>query len=347
MVIIRVRGRALPDGEYVDLYADGDRWTSDPVPGAELVAEGWLLPGLVDAHTHPGAEEPGDPMDEEILRADLHRHVDAGVTMIRSPGLPGEPPEWFGAEPGLPRAVHAGPWIARHGEFFDGWGRRAAHAELPALAAEQAKRTGWAKVIADWQNGDDAVPSDVLTAVAEAVHAVGGRLAVHSQHAAGGEAAVAACVDSVEHGMWLDPVYLPDMAARGTALTPTLSVFQAGLERVRNREDTPRKRWFASGVEAHPALVVAAAEAGVKILAGTDSRPHGRVGDEIRALAEAGLRSHDALAAGSWAAREYLGLPGLAPGAPADAVVYAEDPREDLGQLEHPVAVILRGVRVR
>ncbi|MGW4131185.1 hypothetical protein [Amycolatopsis japonica] len=77
-MIVRIRGRALPDGEYVDLYADGDRWTTDPVPGADLVAEGWLLPGLVDAHTHPGAEEPGDPMDEEILRADLRRHVDAG-----------------------------------------------------------------------------------------------------------------------------------------------------------------------------------------------------------------------------------------------------------------------------
>ncbi|AGM03688.1 amidohydrolase family protein [Amycolatopsis keratiniphila] len=346
-MIIRIRGRALPDGEYVDLYADGDRWTTDPAPGAELVAEGWLLPGLVDAHTHPGAEEPGDPMDEEILRADLHRHVDAGVTMIRSPGLPGEPPEWFGAEPGLPRAVHAGPWIAQHGQFFDGWGRRASHAELPGLAAAQAKRTGWAKIIADWRVGDAAVPSDVMTAVVEAVHAVGGRVAVHSQHAAGGEAAVAAGVDSVEHGMWLDPGYLPDMAARGTALTPTLSVFQAALGRVRNREDNPRKRWFTGGAEAHPALVVAAAEAGVKILAGTDSRPHGQVGVEIRALAEAGLRPHDALAAGSWAAREYLGLPGLVPGAPADAVVYAEDPREDLAQLEHPIAVILRGVRVR
>ncbi|MEU9690769.1 amidohydrolase family protein [Amycolatopsis japonica] len=347
MVIIRIRGRALPDGEYVDLYADGDRWATDPVPGADLVAEGWLLPGLVDAHTHPGAEEPGDPMDEEILRADLHRHVDAGVTMIRSPGLPGEPPGWFGAEPGLPRAVHAGPWIAQHGQFFDGWGRRATHAELPGLAAAQAKRTGWAKIIADWQVGDDAVPSDVMTAVVEAVHAVGGRLAVHSQHAAGGEAAVAAGVDSVEHGMWLDPGYLPDMAARGTALTPTLSVFQAALGRARNREDTPRKRWFVDGAEAHPRLIAAAAEAGVKILAGTDSRPHGGVGVEIRALAEAGLRPHDALAAGSWSAREYLGLPGLVPGAPADAVVYAEDPREDLARLEHPVAVILRGVRVR
>ncbi|MBE1580160.1 hypothetical protein ACFORH_28495 [Amycolatopsis roodepoortensis] len=82
-------------------------------------------------------------------------------------------------------------------------------------------------------------------------------------------------------------------------------------------EGHPAESWFASGVEAHPAL------------------------------AKARLRTHEALAAGSWAARDYLGVPGLAPGAPADAVVYAEDPREDLGQLEHPVAVILRDVRVR
>src|SRR5260370_26850027 len=61
MTVLRIRGFALPDGEPVDLFADGDRWTDDPVPGAELAAGGWLLPGLVDAHTHPGAEELGQP----------------------------------------------------------------------------------------------------------------------------------------------------------------------------------------------------------------------------------------------------------------------------------------------
>jgi hypothetical protein len=40
MTVLRVRWRALPDGELVDLFADGERWTTDPVPGAELVAEG-------------------------------------------------------------------------------------------------------------------------------------------------------------------------------------------------------------------------------------------------------------------------------------------------------------------
>ncbi|HEY3471517.1 MAG TPA: hypothetical protein VGL47_40730 [Amycolatopsis sp.] len=44
-MIVRIRGYALPSGEYTDLYADGDRWTTDPVPGASLVGEGWLVPG--------------------------------------------------------------------------------------------------------------------------------------------------------------------------------------------------------------------------------------------------------------------------------------------------------------
>src|SRR5262252_2904191 len=182
MSVLRVRGPALPDGELLDLYADGDRWTAEPVTGAELVAEGWLLPGLVDAHTHPGAEDPGQPLDDWLLREDLREHVAAGVTMIRSPGLAGDPPGWFGRDDDVPRAVHAGPWIAQHGQFFDGWGRRADHAELPQLAAVQAARTGWAKVIADWLPDDAPLPASVLCEVVAAVHAVGGRVAVHSQH---------------------------------------------------------------------------------------------------------------------------------------------------------------------
>jgi imidazolonepropionase-like amidohydrolase len=345
MSVLRVRGRALPDGEPVDLYADGDRWTTDPVAGAELVAEGWLIPGLVDAHTHPGAETPGDRLDEALLRDDLRAHVRAGVTMIRSPGLAGEPPDWFGRDPEGPRAVHAGPWIAQHGQFFDGWGRRADH-ELPALAAAQAARTGWAKIIADWSVADEPVPVDVLRAVVAAVHEAGGRVAVHSQQSAGGAAAVEAGVDTLEHGMGLDPALLDRMAAQGTMLTPTLSGLLGHLPQMRERPDSPVRTWYVEGASAHPALTAAAAEAGVRLLAGTDSRPHGRVAEEVRAMAAAGVPAHDALGAASWAARAYLGLPGLVPGAPADAVVYAGDPRTDLAALDHPTAVILRGALV-
>jgi imidazolonepropionase-like amidohydrolase len=341
--VLRIRGRALPDGEPVDLYADGDRWTADAVAGADLVAEGWLLPGLVDAHTHPGAEFPGEPLDSELLRQDLREHVASGVTMIRSPGLAGDPPAWFGRDEDVPRAVHAGPWMAQLGLFCGVGGRRASHAELPAVAAAQAAATGWAKLIGDWGPDGEPIPASVLAEVVAAVHAAGGRVAVHSQRAEGGAGAVAAGIDSLEHGMGLDPGLLPEMAAQGTALTPTLTVITGSLQRMSAKPDGPRKEWYVRGASAHPDLCAAAAEAGVTILAGTDSRPHGRVADEIRALAAAGVRPHEALAAGSWAARAYLGLPGLTEGAPADAVVYDSDPRSDLAQLDHPRAVILRG----
>ena len=67
---LSLRGRVLPDDEERTIYLDGDRITFDPVPGAELVHRGgWLLPGLVDVHTHPGAHAPGDPLDDDVLAA--------------------------------------------------------------------------------------------------------------------------------------------------------------------------------------------------------------------------------------------------------------------------------------
>ncbi len=249
MTVLRVRGYALPTGEVIDLYADGDRWTTDPVAGADLAGEGWLLPGLVDAHTHPGAESPGTAFDEQLLRADLREHAAAGVTLIRSPGLAGQPPDWFGADPDLPRAVHAGPWFAQDGQFFDGWGRRPSHAELPALAAEQARATGWAKLIGDWRDGDDPIPAEVLAAVAAAVHAAGGRVAVHANYAQTSRSAIAAGVDSIEHGMRLDPELLPQMAAAGIALTPTLSVIEAALADRAISTAADSHRWSRSIVD--------------------------------------------------------------------------------------------------
>ena len=159
--------------------------------------------------------------------------------------------------------------------------------------------------------GDDPVPAAVLRAAADRVHAVGGRLAVHSPHQSGGTAAVEAGVDTLEHGMGLDADLLDRMAAQGTVLTPTLSVLTASLAEVSKRPDSLHKRWYVQGAGAHPALTAAAAEAGVTLLAGTDSRPHGRVADEVRALAAAGVPPHQALAAASWSARSFLGLPGL------------------------------------
>ena len=96
------------------------------------------------------------------------------------------------------------------------------------------------------------------------------------------------------------------------------------------------------------ATLRSAYEAGVPIYAGTDAGgvlPHGLVGREVLALHEqvraAGRSTRSAAA--SWAARAWLGRPGLAAGESADLVVYDADPRADLRVLAHPRAVVLRG----
>jgi hypothetical protein len=73
----------------------------------------------------------------------------------------------------------------------------------------------------------------------------------------------------------------------------------------------------------------------VKILAGTDAgmNPHGVVAQEIRLLHSFGLPAAAAVAAGSWEARAFLGLPGIEVGAPADLVVFPDDPLEDLAEV--------------
>ena len=94
------------------------------------------------------------------------------------------------------------------------------------------------------------------------------------------------------------------------------------------------------------ARIRAAYEAGVPIYCGTDAGGyvrHGRAADEILALHDAGLPAEAALAAGSWAARRWLGHPALEEGAPADFLVCDGDPLADLGVLRSPVRIVLRG----
>ena len=97
------------------------------------------------------------------------------------------------------------------------------------------------------------------------------------------------------------------------------------------------------------AVVRAAFEAGVPVFAGTDAGggiDHGRIADEVRALHAAGLPAEAALAAASWSARSWLGLPCIEEGAPADLVVYDADPRAALDTLARPRRIVLRGVVV-
>jgi imidazolonepropionase-like amidohydrolase len=340
-----IRGVVLPERVHRSFVLDGGVLREDRAARGEVLVDGgWLLPGLVDVHTHPGTEKPGDTFDDAVLRRHLTEHRDAGVLLVRTPGTAARMPGWVAEDPELPRVRSAGRWLATPGRFFPGYGRDVAEPELPGAALEEsAAGDRWCKVVVDWRWNEAPVDPRILAATVEAVHAAGGLVAAHCQTAEGCRAAVEAGVDSLEHGMHLDPALLDRMAAQGTALVPTLVAFAGMVDRIRARSQDGFRDWFVQGWEGLPATVRAAHESGVVVLAGTDGLPFGAVAAEVARLAAAGLPAEVALGAASWRARDWLGLPGLVDGAPADVVAYAADPTRDPAVLGRPDLILLRG----
>jgi imidazolonepropionase-like amidohydrolase len=64
-------------------------------------------------------------------------------------------------------------------------------------------------------------------------------------------------------------------------------------------------------------------------------------------MIEAGFDRGASLAAASWNARAWLGLPNIEEGAPADLVAFRDDPRAEPEALAEPALILLDGRRVR
>jgi imidazolonepropionase-like amidohydrolase len=257
----------------------------------------------------------------------------------------------------LPRVIRAGRHLAAPRRYIPGLAIELEPADLVAEVAVQARRgDGWVKLVGDWIDrgvGDLAPewPAEVLTAAIAAAHAEGARVTAHTFGTEALPALLAAGIDCIEHGTGLTEELIGEMAARGTAVVPTLvnvanfpGFAAAGERKFPAYASTMRRLYANSG-----AVVRAAYEAGVPVFAGTDAGggiDHGVIADEVRALHAAGLPAEAALAAASWAAREWLGLPGITEGASADLVVYETDPRVDLDTLQRPQRMVLRGAVV-
>jgi imidazolonepropionase-like amidohydrolase len=227
--------------------------------------------------------------------------------------------------------------------------------DLPAaVTAQAAAGNGWVKLVGDWidrRTGDLACAwdPDAMAAAVAAAHAAGARVAAHLFAEESVAALVRAGVDSVEHGTGLSDEDIAEMAARGTALVPTmLNVARFEDIAVAAEGKFPT---YAAHMRAlrdrFPAVVAAAHDAGVPIYVGTDAGGgigHGEAVTEMMLLRErTGMSTMDVLRAGSWGAREWLGFPGLVEGGLADLVVYDQDPRLDLTALRAARLVVLRG----
>jgi len=313
------------------------------------------VPGLVDAHAHLALNSPAPDGStaEEVARASARAQLDAGVLALREPASSTVPSVGIGPQIGLPRTVVAGRFLSAPGRYFAGGAVEVRPEELAEAALDQLRVSGeWVKVIGDFVDPADGVwkatfPAVALAVASAAVHAAGGRVAIHATNHDVVESAIDAGVDSIEHGLEVTEAQLGRMAAAGIALTPTMTAVMGFWTELIEMVGSPASEVerAARAVERHPAMVRAAAEAGVRLLAGTDSGvvPHGAIRGEIRRLIEAGVPPSTAVGAGSWDARAFLGFPGIEAGAPADVVAFDRDPREDPGVLAEPALIVLDG----
>lgn len=355
LTILHIDARVLPSRLRRDIFVGDGRLTFDRAADGETIhSGGYAIPGLVDAHAHLALASPAGGLadEDERVRASARVQLEAGVLLVREPGSPTRAARDIGPRDGLPRVQTAGRFLAGVGAYFPGLAREVAAEELVAAAADELAWSGlWVKVIGDFFDSGGMMvptfPTETLVEAAAVVHAAGGRITMHAMTTAAIEQAITAGFDAVEHGTGMTEDMIAAMVESGTTWVPTLSILDPARKMVIT-DPTPDTERIVATLDAQPEKVRLAAEKGVRILAGTDAGmvPHGTVGTEIRLLAAAGLSPHDALAAGSWEARRYLGLPALEEGAPADVVVYPDDPTEDLSILDHPSLIVLDGVVV-
>jgi len=350
---IRVKGVVLPGGEHRDLYVVGGRVTYEPVRDARTVAEGWVVPGLVDAHCHVGLDTAG-AVDEATQEQQALDNREVGALLLRDCGSAADT-GWIDDREDLPRLIRAGRHLARPKRYLRNFAHEIEPDELAAYVTQEAKRgDGWVKLVGDWidrDTGDLAPcwPREALQQAMDTAHDLGAKVTAHvfGEHAL--PDLIETGIDCIEHGTGLSEDLVDTMAARGVALVPTvmqLDLFpryadQAGAKFPRYAEH------MTDLFDRRKDTVRAAYEAGVAVYAGTDAGgvlEHGLIVPEIQRLHDYGLSAFDALGAASWRARAWLGHHAvLEEGADADFVVYPEDPLADLGVLASPSRVVLRG----
>ncbi len=349
----RVETTVLPSGDHVDLWIRDGVFIDGPIDEASLLhTGGYAIPGLVDAHAHLALASPTPGADEaEQVRSSARAHLDAGVLTVREPGSPNHASAGLGGRADrLPTVVTAGRFLTPPGRYFPGLAREVDDRGLVDAALDELRHSGaWVKVIGDFFDGSGRFSTnynlDALTETAAAVHAAGGRITMHAMIPDSVRQAIESGFDGIEHGSVTEHEQVEAMASAGITWTPTALIDDVLRNSAVEMLGPAGGLWLIEALAGHGEAIRRAHERGVRILAGTDAGmlPHGAVAREIRLLHSFGLPAEAALAAGSWVARGYLGLPGIEAGAPADLVVFPDDPRQDLSVLDHPALIVLGG----
>ena len=187
-----------------------------------------------------------------------------------------------------------------------------------------------------------------MNAIVSEAHNWGRKVAAHCHGDRAAKMAIAAGVDSIEHGSFLKDDTLLEMKKKHVYLVATLF---AGA-------------WVGGHADEYPAVIAAKARAasaasqqmfqhavkiGVPLAFGTDAavEPHGLNAREFSLMTKNGLPAAQALVAATVGGADLLGLTDqvgtLTPGKFADIVAVAGNPLTDITTTEHPLFVMKEG----
>jgi imidazolonepropionase-like amidohydrolase len=184
--------------------------------------------------------------------------------------------------------------------------------------------------------------AEVVAAIDEA-HRLEKRVAAHTSGGPSVNMAVAAGLDSVEHGHWIDEACADLMAERGSFYVPTLLVNERNYEigRAELGGSDASWAWLDRAREDKWGSLARVRSAGVKIVMGTDAGfmlPHGSMtARELELLVQGGLTPMEAIVAATSAAAELLDIDAglIREGAIADLLLVPGDPSEDIRVLQN------------
>jgi imidazolonepropionase-like amidohydrolase len=377
----------IEDGRIVEV---GERSASadGASPSHEIDLEGrTVMPGLIDAHAHLSSDisrspgfGPPPPLKGElprprelgyfVLAKAARALLAAGITSVRDVGSYDD--EAIALREAVRLGIVEGPRIlscgriisatAPGGAIFTTMYREAnGPDDMRGAVREQLRRgadfiklmaTGARSVLAE-----DPEPAQMtapeLEAIVDEAHRLGVRVAAHVEGLAGARLAVAAGVDTIEHGLSLhrEPALLDEMARRGIVLVPTLSTFHDLAERFTDAFAPALVEQAKRQLEEAYATLVAARAAGVTLAMGHDSGPPGENAIELVRMVDGGLSALEGISAATLGSARALGLTDVGTvtaGAVADLLVVDGDPLSDIPVLRDPTHIwmVVQGGRI-
>jgi imidazolonepropionase-like amidohydrolase len=381
-------GMVIVEGDHITQV--GQNLAVPPGAQVIDLGDSTLLPGFIDAHVHMAGESSDDwyrdfyqnalrfPAEQALYAAKYARvTLEAGFTTVRDLGS--QDYVSLGLRNAINAGVAVGPrmLIANHGI-----GSTGGHADNAPFPPDVVKPSGTIEGICNGpaqcreavrfqiKFGADVIkcmpsggvlslsdPVDVpeltreeMDAIVSEAHAWHRKVAAHCHGDAAAKIAIAAGVDSIEHGSFLQDDTLRMMKEKGVYLVPTLFAgFWVGQKA--DHFPPPIAVKARAAAAAMQSMFQRAMKIGVKVAFGTDSavEPHGLDAQEFALMVKNGMTPAQALISATASGADLLGLADkigtLEPGKLADLVAVPGDPLQDIRQTEK-VSFVMQGGKV-